>query len=392
VGRVLSLDDEDAAAEHANVVPILLLHGVPVVIVPQGVSITGITVSPAPAAWWPGTVFADFSAYLTPWLALDGDGLTISERAIPTASQVLEVSEVTLRLSDVDDAATQLFSSEDLANATYITAEVSASATTIHVVDTSAFASSGVIYLDQEAISYASKTSTTFAGCTRGLYGSKATRHIYSAANGSGLGNPQATDRIVEVVGRPATLWLAQLSDAGVITALALEHYGTVGVGPAIVGGGEDYADGWQITIDHAIKRLGQVIRGQGVSVGGYAHPGNPDARTTLIAPSAVDLTPAWIVARNPSTGAITNLAVLTGDAAAPDLGGWHPTREAFANALSTALQSAFTSSSSASVVGDVLPVPADRRPIEHDRVQLHAAGDVSRMGADLHALARLPE
>ena len=220
----------------------LLINGVGVVIVPEGVSVTGISVVAPPDAWWPGTTFADWSAYLRPWYMLNDDGFTISERAIPAAAQVLDVSEVTIRLSDVDLAATQLFSSENLAVASYITAEVAATDLSIPVVSTTGFASSGVIYLDQEAITYTSKTATTFTVPVggRGAYGSKPSRHVYSVAQGSGLGNPQVTDIPVEVVGLPATLWLAQLSSSGVITALALEHYGTIGTGPALVGGGDD--------------------------------------------------------------------------------------------------------------------------------------------------------
>jgi hypothetical protein len=74
----------------------------------------------------------------------DGDGVRITERAVPSAAQVLDVSEVTFRISDVDGAATALFDSESLAAATYITAEVSASTATIPVVNTSTFAASGV--------------------------------------------------------------------------------------------------------------------------------------------------------------------------------------------------------------------------------------------------------
>ena len=345
----------NTAAQGGRVVPVLLIHGVGVVIVPEGVTITGISVGTSPAGWWPGLTFASWSAFLRPWISLV-DGLTIGERAMPAAAQVLDVSEVTVLLSDVDLAATSLFASEDLAVASYITAEVSASAAVVPVVSTTGFAASGVVYLDQEAIEYGATTPTSFTSCTRGAYGSRPARHLYAAAQGMGLGNPQVTDIPVEVVGRPATLWLAQLSAASVITALALEHYGTIGTGPALTGGGENGVDGWTLTIDHAIKRMAQTIRGEGVTVGGYAHPGNLDARTTLIPPSSVDLTPVWVLARNPSTFAVTNLAVLTGDAAAPDLGGWHPTRESYVNALSTAIRAAFPAGA-ATLSGDDLRV-----------------------------------
>lgn len=385
------------AAQGARVVPILLIHGVGVVIVPEGVSITGITVSPAPAGWWPGVTYADFSSYLRQWFSL-ADGFSISERAVPSAAQVLDVSEVTIHLSDVDLATTVLLASQDNAVATYITAEVLATDVTVNVVSTTGFASSGVFYLGQEAIAYSGKTGTTFTGCTRGYFGSKAARHVYSVAQGSGLGNPQATDIPVEVVGLPATLWLAQVTSAGVITALALEHYGTIGTGPALTGGGEDTTDGWTITVDHAIKRMGQVIRGSGVSVGGYAHPGNLSARTTKITPSSVDMNPLWVVAQNGTTLAVTNLAVLTGDAAAPDLGGWHPTRESFVNALSTAISSTFGGTCGATLAGDELRISIDglspgrlitiQSPSCQQRIA-NSGGTVSAYTALLHTMSK---
>ena len=353
----MSRIDWSTAAQGAQVVPVLLIHGVGIVAVPEGVSITGISLGSVPTAWWPGNTYADFSAYLSPWLRLD-DGLTISERAVPAASQLLEVSEVTLHLSDVDGAATELFEAADSFDATYITAEVSATATTIPVATTAAFPSSGIIYLDQEAIRYGSKTPTAFTTCTRGLFGSRPTRHLYTVSQGGGMGNPQVTSGAPEMTGRPATLWLARLS-AGVIVDVQLEHFGTVGTGVSLMGGGDSTDDGYVITIDHAIKRMGQRIRGSAISVGGFAHPGNLSARTTLETPTTTDLTPLWVVAQDATTGETLGLNLLTGDAAAPDNGGWHPTRESYLAALNVAGAAAFTSPAlfAASLDGDNLTV-----------------------------------
>lgn len=347
----------ESATEGSIVVPILLIHGVPAVFVPEGVSITGISLATVPAGWWPGNVYSDFSAYLKDWISLGADGISISERANPASSQILEVSEVTIRLSDVGFAATQLFCSEDSALATYITAEVLATDTSVQVVDTTGFPYTGVFYLDQEAIQYSGVNPTEFTGCFRGSFGSKACRHVYNEASGSGMGNSQATDIPIEFVGRATTLWMARVTPTGVIQALVLEHYGTVGSGFSLTGGGEDLSEGWSVSLDHAIKRLGQTIRGNGINVGGFSHPGNLGARTTLTTPSPTDLTPVWVVAQNSGTYAVTNLALLTGDSSSPDLGGWHPTRESYVNALSTALSSSFGGASGATLAGDTLRV-----------------------------------
>lgn len=60
---------------------------------------------------------------------------------------------------------------------TYLTADVSASATTINVGDTTLFPSSGTIWIDSEARTYSGKTSTTFTGCTPASLGTTAAVH-----------------------------------------------------------------------------------------------------------------------------------------------------------------------------------------------------------------------
>jgi len=322
-----------SAAQGAQVIPVLLIAGMPAIFYPDGITISGLSITSPDAAWWPGNTYANWTSYAKPWMRLD-DGIRFTERAIPAASQVLDVSEITVSLSDVDGGATALFASESSAVGTYITATVTAGAATIPVVSTAAFAASGVVYLDQEAIRYSGKTATSFTNCTRGVFGSKAARHLFVEAQGAGLGNPQCTDLPVESVGRPATLWLCRVV-AGVIVDADLQHYGTIGTGPALVGGGESLDDGWILHVDHAVKRAAQTIRGQAVSVGGYAHPGNLGARTSGISPGYDDLTPFFFRFAQNATSA-NNLLMLTGDDAAPDLGGWHPTRESFVQSLNT--------------------------------------------------------
>lgn len=331
----MSRIDWSTAAQGAQVVPVLLIAGLPAIFHPDGVTVTGVSISSPDAAWWPGSSYATWSAYAKPWLMLEGEGIRFVERALPAAAQVLDVSEVTVHLSDVDGAATALFASEFLARSTYLAASALATDATIDVVSTTGFDASGVIYLDQEAIAYSGVTASSFTGCTRGRFGSKASRHTYTAASGAGLGNPLVTDRSIEYVGLPATLWLALIVD-GVIVDVQLEHYGTVGTGPAIASGGESSDDAWVVTIDHAVKRMAQKIFSDGVSVGGYAHPGNANGRSTGLQPSEASLTPFFWRAADDLTSANT-IVVLTGDDAAPDLGGWHPTRESFVSALTVA-------------------------------------------------------
>lgn len=57
---------------------------------------------------------------------------------------------------------------EQSTNQTALDGNLSISATTITVDDTTGFASSGRIYIGRECIAYSGTTSTTFTGCTRG--------------------------------------------------------------------------------------------------------------------------------------------------------------------------------------------------------------------------------
>lgn len=53
--------------------------------------------------------------------------------------------------------------------------------TTINVIDTTSFPSTGYIVIDSEIISYTGKTGTSFTGCTRGADGTSAASHATAA-------------------------------------------------------------------------------------------------------------------------------------------------------------------------------------------------------------------
>lgn len=64
--------------------------------------------------------------------------------------------------------------------ACHLTSNRTASDTSLSVTSTAGFASSGVIYVNSEMISYSGKTSTSFTGCTRGLQNGLAQYHYIS--------------------------------------------------------------------------------------------------------------------------------------------------------------------------------------------------------------------
>jgi len=338
--------DWSDVSDGKTVFPALLIHGLPGVFFPEGyTAAASVTFTSPDALWWPGTSSATLSTYGKPWLSLSGEGFAWTERANPADSSRLDLASLTARIADIDDAASAMFASRDLATGTFITAEVAATDTSISVVSTAGFASSGVIYLGREAITYSGVTGTTFTGCTRGAFGSEAQRHFYSASSGYGLGNPEVTDRPVEIVGRLATLWMVQKVGT-VLTALSLQYVGHVGTGPLLP---EGDGEGWSLSIDHAVKRLSQKPRAPTVQIAGYSHTGNPGARSVFVVGGVNTyghglvrdgLSPV-VDTFNDTTGGGTGptryVVALSDDAAAPDNGGWHATREEYVAALNDA-------------------------------------------------------
>ncbi|MDB4930524.1 MAG: hypothetical protein JWM10_3008 [Myxococcaceae bacterium] len=340
--------DWATAARGGKVIPFLLIHGLGYVItlpfgdsyLPAGVSLSGL-----PALWWPGADGMTIVSLCRGWLELgEGiEGFAWTEAARPTEPGQLDVAQLVVRLADPGGAVTALFDAEDSAVGTYLTAEVAAADTTVHVVSTAGFdPGGGVVYLNREAIEYAGTTSTSFTGCVRGRYGSAAQRHPYDVAAGSGLGTAQVTDRPTEIVGRLATLWLGQVVN-GQLSKLSLEYVGHVGCGPQLAGDGA----GWQLQIDHASKRLGQKPRAGTVTVGGYVHAGNRGAR------AAYDVEGVDHYGRNLLRDGTTPVAdlfatggsadwryaiALTEDDPEPDAGGWHHDAQSYVDALNQAV------------------------------------------------------
>jgi hypothetical protein len=106
---------------------------------------------------------------------------------------------------------------------TYLTSSVTSSSTTTFSVDsTSAFSATGTVYIGHELISYTSKTSTTFAGITRGLCGLK---HYHPSDVSSGY--RQVTDKPVYWVGRFVTLYEHLVSPEGRYFGSTLATVGT---------------------------------------------------------------------------------------------------------------------------------------------------------------------
>ena len=78
--------------------------------------------------------------------------------------------------------------------ASFLTANMTnVSTTPIQVVSTTGFTPSGGLLIEDELILYTGKTSTTFTGITRGVYGTTNVAHTAGAAVTEALGVPNAT-------------------------------------------------------------------------------------------------------------------------------------------------------------------------------------------------------
>lgn len=76
---------------------------------------------------------------------------------------------------------------------TWLNASITNSGTTLTVLDTSLFPTSGTLWLDAEAMTYSGKTSTTFTGLDRGELATYARAHYVTG--GRDLRYPEVTDR-----------------------------------------------------------------------------------------------------------------------------------------------------------------------------------------------------
>lgn len=331
-------------AKGSRTVPVLLITGMPCVFTHESGGITSCSLSGTiDSAWWPGAS-ADLSSLVKPWLSLP-HGVRWTERLIPTDPQALDIGAVEVMLSDAAGAATALFAARDSVLATDLSAEVTATDTTVNVVSTTGFDASGSAYLGREAFTYSGVTATSFTGVSRAKYGSVACRHPFAgAAGGVGIEAPVVTAAPFDVVGRPASLWMCTVSSAGVITAAELEFFGHIGIDAALA----DDGDAWLLRVDHAVHKLSQPPRSPSVTVAGYTHTGNAGVRSGPRAPTASPIgdtapCPLYAYVGDELVGTPTYAIVLSDEASTPDSGGWHRSREAFVEAWNIAAQGAMS-------------------------------------------------
>jgi hypothetical protein len=151
-------------------------------------------------------------------------------------------SNMTFYLVDGIDGSTRYAVSDLLgrnqagANVTEARATLAAGTAPSYTVDdTSAFASSGDIYVDQETLEYTSTTATTFdraVTLVRGKYGSADARHTYSLDVGDMRSEGDlislVSDRPIHVYGRHCTLYFAEANADGTLATPEVRYRGRI--------------------------------------------------------------------------------------------------------------------------------------------------------------------
>lgn len=125
-------------------------------------------------------------------VGLDPRTLRIAASADLAFARIRE-QEMTLEVADVRPGrkATLAFAKAPTAS-TDLADDLTDTATTVEVFDTTGFQTSGVIHIGREAIAYTNKTGTSFTGCTRGYWDTIAQAHFIG--DGERLQYPEVTD------------------------------------------------------------------------------------------------------------------------------------------------------------------------------------------------------
>jgi hypothetical protein len=165
----------------------------------------------------------------------------------------LDVSGFAVRIIDKDGLATASFGAFPTQR-TWITADVTDSATSIAVRSTTGFPSTGTIWLDSEAITYTSVTgggSPSFNGLTRGALGSLAQYHYITSLGSSRF--PEVTNRPVSMAGCRGKLYVYGQNDDPQGDG-TLIWQGIVTRHPTFAG------SSWQISLDPITSVLDRTI------------------------------------------------------------------------------------------------------------------------------------
>lgn len=324
--------DFAALGPNANLVPVILISGIPVVLVPAGVhpTTTAVTTGSLDTAWWPstGTLLQTLpdSSTLDPvkgWLD------PRQEFAIDAKANILEgdLEQGTLNfdLFDVSGEATLLLSGRDTYPGALLAADFDVGATDLYLQQDTGFPSSGIACIGRETVLYSSKSGTgTLTVATRGAFGSREVLHTYSPTRPAYVTSGGAR----WLFGRRVAFFLAQLSaDGTTLTDPTLMFLGVVGRGIQLTENGTK----WRIPADSILSVLTRKIDTRTVKPTGIAHY-RGDA--SYIDVNTTPLAAVWADDDDP---VLADYGVgLCANASAPHSGGWHDSWTTFLDAWNT--------------------------------------------------------
>lgn len=180
-----------------------------------------------------------------------GSRLDLDRRRMVGGSLSFEIAE--------DDSGTlaALFASRKF-RATWISADISKTATTVTVGSTAGMTSSGAAYCGGETFTYTGTTATTLTGVTRGVYRSAAQTHF-----GSTLLNGEAVFTSPPTwFGRRVYLYAYFENPDGSTSANLTQQVGTFSIEAAPTYGGRGT---WQVSCSELSDEIGKKIVGQGL-------------------------------------------------------------------------------------------------------------------------------
>ena len=169
----------------------------------------------------------------------------------------LRVSGLTLSITDVAGGMLALIKELEERTSTRVNASIAKADTTIAVLDTSGFTTSGEIWFGLEACHYTATTALSFTGLTRGYFGTASSAHTvdwtttpYRAA--------WLTDGARRLEGRPVRIYAAVIGPDGSPGAADVVYRGFVAPGVDVE------AAEWTIPVEHISavfdRRLGQRL------------------------------------------------------------------------------------------------------------------------------------
>jgi len=169
-------------------------------------------------------LFASFARPKAAWSTVDGETYAwvecIDSSEIADAEETIDAltglpapGQLSLQLRLVPDVLAMVDIEAAALHTCTLTDDTAATDTTINVDDTTGMLSAGTLQIAAEGIDYTGKTASSFTGCTRGAYGSRARRYQASFASVQrfGVGGPLASNLPLTLAGRHCDLWIVQM-------------------------------------------------------------------------------------------------------------------------------------------------------------------------------------